>query len=326
MQSGEPILYRKYDLEVISYPTESVWLVWDEICWQLYGRPYCKLIRNTHHSFGVLRRLSNGDKSGYRLEFSLKKKKIVSLDFPSVFFCSFFWTHKNYHLKLALLILLYSSDVWQKKLNRKDGVEFYSCYYFWNPISSLVEILQTLCLIFQFRRRRCHLVQLVQYLSGTARSCRPKTGSSHLETRGGDAYADDELVVIILERWIWQPEVMMLILMMNWSKWFVNQNWTIKFDNRRWWCWFSCESWVAKKIATIKTFLKTNVHPILKILKWYWIGFNYSWAGIGDNFGSRWIPLQVFFPNAKEGDFQFVTMPNLLIRIHPDGQILYILR
>ena len=35
---------------------------------------------------------------------------------------------------------------------------------------------------------------------------------------------------------------------------------------------------------------------------------------------------QVFFPNAKEGDFQFVTMPNLLIRIHPDGQILYILR
>ena len=145
MQSGEPILYRKYDLEVISYPTESVWLVWDEICWQLYGRPYCKL-------------------------------------------------------KLALLILLYSSDVWQKKLNRKDGVEFFSCYYFWNPISSLVEILQTLCLIFQFRRRRCHLVQLVQYLSGTARSCRPKTGSSHLETRGGDAYADDELVVIILER------------------------------------------------------------------------------------------------------------------------------
>jgi len=38
-----------------------------------------------------------------------------------------------------------------------------------------------------------------------------------------------------------------------------------------------------------------------------------------------WKP-EVFFPNAKEGDFQFVTMPNLLIRIHPDGQILYILR
>ena len=35
---------------------------------------------------------------------------------------------------------------------------------------------------------------------------------------------------------------------------------------------------------------------------------------------------QVFFPNAKEGDFQFVTMPNLLIRIHPNGETLYILR
>ena len=38
-----------------------------------------------------------------------------------------------------------------------------------------------------------------------------------------------------------------------------------------------------------------------------------------------WKP-EVFFPNAKEGDFQFVTMPNLLIRIHPNGEILYILR
>ena len=184
----------------------------------------------------------------------------------------------------------------------KDGVDFYSCYYFWNPISSLVGILQTLRLIFQFR---ClfHLVQLLQYLSGTARSCRPKTGSSHLETRGGDADADIELVKIICElnlnNWIRRPEVMMLIFMGK----------------------LCC-----KKIATIKTFLKTNVYPILKISKWYWIGHNYSWADIGDNFGSRLIPLQVFFPNAKEGDFQFVTMPNLLIRIHPDGQILYILR
>ena len=33
-----------------------------------------------------------------------------------------------------------------------------------------------------------------------------------------------------------------------------------------------------------------------------------------------WKP-EVFFPNAKEGDFQFVTMPNLLIRIHPDGEM-----
>ena len=35
---------------------------------------------------------------------------------------------------------------------------------------------------------------------------------------------------------------------------------------------------------------------------------------------------QVFFPNAKEADFQFVTVPNFLIRIHPNGEILYILR
>ncbi len=38
-----------------------------------------------------------------------------------------------------------------------------------------------------------------------------------------------------------------------------------------------------------------------------------------------WKP-EVFFPNAKEADFQFVTVPNVLIRIHPNGEILYILR
>ncbi len=38
-----------------------------------------------------------------------------------------------------------------------------------------------------------------------------------------------------------------------------------------------------------------------------------------------WKP-EVFFPNAKEANFQFVTVPNVLIRIHPNGDILYILR
>ena len=38
-----------------------------------------------------------------------------------------------------------------------------------------------------------------------------------------------------------------------------------------------------------------------------------------------WKP-EIFFPNAKEADFQFVTVPNVLIRIHPSGEILYILR
>ncbi len=38
-----------------------------------------------------------------------------------------------------------------------------------------------------------------------------------------------------------------------------------------------------------------------------------------------WKP-EVFFPNAKEANFQFVTVPNVLIRIHPGGEILYILR
>merc|ERR1719412_2715573 len=38
-----------------------------------------------------------------------------------------------------------------------------------------------------------------------------------------------------------------------------------------------------------------------------------------------WKP-EVFFPNAKDASFQFVTVPNVLIRIHPDGEILYILR
>lgn len=38
-----------------------------------------------------------------------------------------------------------------------------------------------------------------------------------------------------------------------------------------------------------------------------------------------WKP-EVFFPNAKEASFQFVTVPNVLVRIHPNGEILYILR
>ena len=37
-------------------------------------------------------------------------------------------------------------------------------------------------------------------------------------------------------------------------------------------------------------------------------------------------PFQVYFPNAKEGEFQYVTVPNVLLRIKPDGQILYMLR
>ena len=38
-----------------------------------------------------------------------------------------------------------------------------------------------------------------------------------------------------------------------------------------------------------------------------------------------WKP-EVYFPNAKEGEFQYVTVPNVLLRIMPDGQILYMLR
>jgi hypothetical protein len=38
-----------------------------------------------------------------------------------------------------------------------------------------------------------------------------------------------------------------------------------------------------------------------------------------------WKP-EVYFPNAKQADFQYVTVPNVLIRIKPDGKILYMLR
>ena len=37
-------------------------------------------------------------------------------------------------------------------------------------------------------------------------------------------------------------------------------------------------------------------------------------------------PFQVYFPNAKEAEFQYVTVPNLLLSIKPQGQILYMLR
>ena len=40
----------------------------------------------------------------------------------------------------------------------------------------------------------------------------------------------------------------------------------------------------------------------------------------------NYIPDQVYFPNAKEAEFQYVTVPNLLLSIKPLGQILYMLR
>ncbi|XP_047487839.1 glycine receptor subunit beta-type 4-like [Penaeus chinensis] len=38
-----------------------------------------------------------------------------------------------------------------------------------------------------------------------------------------------------------------------------------------------------------------------------------------------WKP-EVYFPNAKHAEFQFVTVPNVLVRINPSGEILYMLR
>eukprot|EP00095_Tigriopus_kingsejongensis_P006491 maker-scaffold676_size113663-snap-gene-0.28 protein:Tk06491 transcript:maker-scaffold676_size113663-snap-gene-0.28-mRNA-1 annotation:"glycine receptor subunit alpha-2-like" len=38
-----------------------------------------------------------------------------------------------------------------------------------------------------------------------------------------------------------------------------------------------------------------------------------------------WKP-EVYFPNAKEGEFQYVTVPNVLLRLKPNGHILYMLR
>ncbi|ROT66310.1 putative glycine receptor subunit alpha-2-like, partial [Penaeus vannamei] len=37
-----------------------------------------------------------------------------------------------------------------------------------------------------------------------------------------------------------------------------------------------------------------------------------------------WKP-EVYFPNAKHAEFQFVTVPNVLVRINPNGEILYML-
>ena len=36
--------------------------------------------------------------------------------------------------------------------------------------------------------------------------------------------------------------------------------------------------------------------------------------------------LKVYFPNAKSAEFQYVTVPNLLLSIKPFGKILYMLR
>ncbi|UYV62333.1 hypothetical protein LAZ67_2000138, partial [Cordylochernes scorpioides] len=38
-----------------------------------------------------------------------------------------------------------------------------------------------------------------------------------------------------------------------------------------------------------------------------------------------WKPA-VFFTNAKSGEFQYVTVPNVLFRIYPEGNVLYMIR
>ncbi|GFS48585.1 glycine receptor subunit alpha-3 [Trichonephila inaurata madagascariensis] len=38
-----------------------------------------------------------------------------------------------------------------------------------------------------------------------------------------------------------------------------------------------------------------------------------------------WKP-EVFFANAKHAEFQYVTVPNVLVRITPSGHLLYMLR
>ena len=38
------------------------------------------------------------------------------------------------------------------------------------------------------------------------------------------------------------------------------------------------------------------------------------------------LQFQVYFPNAKSAEFQYVTVPNLLLSIKPFGKILYMLR
>ncbi|CAM1292198.1 GLRA3 (predicted) [Pycnogonum litorale] len=54
--------------------------------------------------------------------------------------------------------------------------------------------------------------------------------------------------------------------------------------------------------------------------------FNESLDLNDPNFVKRiWKP-EVFFPNAKFADFQYVTVPNVLVRINPGGEILYMLR
>ena len=42
--------------------------------------------------------------------------------------------------------------------------------------------------------------------------------------------------------------------------------------------------------------------------------------------GQTCCTLQVYFPNAKQAEFQYVTVPNLLLSIKPYGEILYMLR
>jgi hypothetical protein len=38
-----------------------------------------------------------------------------------------------------------------------------------------------------------------------------------------------------------------------------------------------------------------------------------------------WMP-DLFFANEKEGHFHNIIMPNVYIRIHPDGSVLYSIR
>ena len=53
-----------------------------------------------------------------------------------------------------------------------------------------------------------------------------------------------------------------------------------------------------------------------------------KWCYWGSSEMQFWLTnmLQVYFPNAKQAEFQYVTVPNLLLSIKPYGEILYMLR
>ena len=105
---------------------------------------------------------------------------------------------------------------------------------------------------------------------------------------------------------------------------------TFRAKSCRWKCIFNIALLFVNISSNITSFFRFLTSTIPSWFRRYGNQRCYIWRVLAthqtQNLLFNYIPDQVYFPNAKEAEFQYVTVPNLLLSIKPLGQILYMLR